>query len=236
MTCAPPTRISEIGKADFGCRDNICRSSAEAALCGNMLRMIPNTVAALVLAGGGARRLGGVDKPLLRVAGVPILARVLATLRTDGHAIAISANGDAARFAEFGLPVLADGTFRGEGPLAGVLAGLDWAATRGADALLTVPGDTPFVPVGLAAALAPSPACAASNGRPHHLVALWPVACRDALRQLLSAPGRRDIASFAGGIGMRRVDFAVAKCDPFLNVNTPEDLALARAIAEGEKG
>jgi molybdopterin-guanine dinucleotide biosynthesis protein A len=201
-----------------------------------MLRMIPDTVAALVLAGGDARRLGGVDKPLLRVAGVPILARVLATLRTDGHAIAISANGDPARFAEFGLPVLADGAFRGEGPLAGVLAGLDWAATRGADALLTVPGDTPFVPVGLAAALAPPPACAASNGRPHHLVALWPVACRDEMRRLLSAPGRRDIADFAGGIGMRRVDFAVAKCDPFLNVNTPEDLALARAIAEGEKG
>ena len=104
----------------------------------------------------------------------------------------------------------------------------------GADALLTVPGDTPFVPPGLAAALAPPPACAASNGRLHHLVALWPITCRDNLRQLLSARGRRDIAHFAGAIGMRRVDFAVAKWDPFLNVNTPEDLALARAIAEAE--
>ena len=196
--------------------------------------MTPSNIAALVLAGGEARRLGGVDKPLLDVAGAPMLTRVLATLRADGHAIAISANGDPARFAEFDLPVLADGAFRGEGPLAGVLAGLEWAATLGADALLTVAGDTPFVPAGLAAALAPPPACAASNGRAHHLVALWPVGCRGDLRRLLSVPGRRDIARFAGSIGMRRVDFAVAKCDPFLNVNTPEDLALARAIAEGE--
>src|SRR5258708_7731256 len=73
---------------------------------------------------------------------------------------------------------------------------------------------------GLAAKLAPPPACAASNDRAHHLVALWPVACRADLRRVLSAPGRRGIGRFAAGIGMRRVDFAVAKWDPFLNVNT----------------
>ena len=178
--------------------------------------------------------MGGQEKPLLHVGGMPMLARVIATLRADVHAIAISANGDPARFAGFMLPVLPDGAFQGEGPLAGVLAGLDWAATLGVDALLTVPGDTPFIPAGLAAALTPTPACAASNGRAHNLVALWPVACRGELRRLLSAPGRRDIVHFARAIGMRRVDFAVAKCDPFLNVNTPEDLALARAIAEAE--
>ncbi len=176
--------------------------------------------------------MGGGDKPLLEVGGATMLARVIATLRTDGHAVAINANGDAARFAAFGLPVLPDREFRGEGPLAGVLAGLEWAAMCGVDALLTVPGDTPFVPAGLAAALAPPPACAASGGRAHHLVALWPIGCRDDLRRLLSAPGRRDIARFAASIGVRRVDFAVAKWDPFLNVNTPEDLALARSIAE----
>lgn len=178
--------------------------------------------------------MDGQDKTFLNVGGVPILSRVVATLRSDGHAIAISANGDPSRFSDFEPPILPDGAFQGEGPLAGVLAGLDWAATLGVDALLTVPGDTPFIPAGLAAALTPPPACAASNGRAHHLVALWPVACRGELRRLLSAPGRRDIVHFARAIGMRRVDFAVAKCDPFLNVNTPEDLALARAIAEAE--
>jgi molybdopterin-guanine dinucleotide biosynthesis protein A len=194
--------------------------------------MRSDRIAAVILAGGGAKRLGGRDKPLLEVGGVPMLARVVATVAPDVCAVAISANGDPARYAAFGLPVLPDGAFLGEGPLAGVLAGLDWAATAGADALLTVPGDTPFVPAGLPAAFAPPPSCASSNGRAHHLVALWPIACRVALREALSAPGRRDIGRFAGAIGMRRVDFPAVKWDPFLNVNTPEDLAAARALAE----
>jgi molybdenum cofactor guanylyltransferase len=199
-----------------------------------MALMRPDQVAAIVLAGGNARRMGGVDKPLLELGGVAMLARSIAALRPDVGAIAISANGDPARYAEFNLPVLPDEPFRAEGPLAGVLAGLDWAAALGVEALLTVPGDTPFIPAGLAAALAPPPACATSGGRPHHLVALWPVGCRTRLRALLAAPGRRDVAHFAGLIGTRRVDFSIAKWDLFLNINTPEDLALARAIAEGK--
>ena len=188
--------------------------------------------AALILAGGRAARMGGGDKPLLAVAGQPMIARIIAAL--DEGPVAISANGDPARFAGFGLPVLADGVFVGQGPLAGLLVGLEWAAGLGADTLLTVPGDTPFIPSGLGAALSPAPACAASNGRLHPLVALWPVGCRDALRQLLSSPGRRDVAHFARSIGMRRVDFPAAKWDAFMNVNTPDDLAIARTIAEGE--
>jgi molybdopterin-guanine dinucleotide biosynthesis protein A len=172
--------------------------------------------------------MGGVDKPLLELEGRSMIERIITAL--DTRHIAISANGDPGRFAALNVPVLDDGDFAGEGPLAGVLAGLEWAAALSADALLTVPGDTPFIPRGLAAA----PACAASNGRAHNLVALWPLTCRDDLRRLLTTPGRRDIAHFASAIGMRRIDFAVAKWDPFLNVNTPEDLALARTIAEGE--
>jgi len=192
------------------------------------------TVAALILAGGKASRIGGGDKPLLEVGGDTMMSRIVTALRDEVAAIAISANGDLGRFAEFRLPVLPDGQFAGEGPLAGVLAGLDWAGPIGASALLTVPGDMPFVPRGLASTLSPPPACAASNGRAHHLVALWPVGCRDELRALLSAPGRRDVGHFAQHIGMRRVDFPVAKWDAFMNVNTPEDLTVARAIAEGE--
>ncbi|MEJ0017132.1 MAG: molybdenum cofactor guanylyltransferase MobA [Acetobacteraceae bacterium] len=188
--------------------------------------------AAVILAGGGARRMGGGDKPLLELAGEPIIRRILAAL--DTPEVAISANGDPARFSGLNLPVLPDRDFADQGPLAGVLAGLDWAAGLGAATLLTVPGDTPFIPHGLAAALAPAPSCAASQGHAHHLVALWPVACRDELRHLLSVPGRRDVMHFARAIGMRRVDFAVAKWDPFLNVNTPHELAVARAIAEGQ--
>jgi molybdenum cofactor guanylyltransferase len=192
----------------------------------------PGSTAALILAGGKASRMGGGDKPLLDVGGSSMLARVIAVLRPDAAAIAISANGDPARFAAFAMPVLPDGAFEGEGPLAGLLAGLDWAVTLHAAALLTVPGDTPFVPSGLATALAPPPACAATGDRGHHLVALWPVACRDDLRRLLSVPGRRNVEHFARLIGMRRVDFPLAKWDAFVNVNTPDDLALARSIAE----
>jgi molybdenum cofactor guanylyltransferase len=193
-----------------------------------------STLAALILAGGGARRMGGGDKPLLVLAGQQMIERIVAAL--DMPRIAISANGDPVRFSALNLPVLDDGEFTGEGPLAGVLAGMEWAASLDADALLTVPGDTPFIPRGLAAALAPAPACAATEGRLHHLVALWPVASRAALRRVLSSPGRRDVMHFARRIGMRRVDFPMAKWDPFLNVNTPEDLAAARAIAEGKTG
>jgi molybdopterin-guanine dinucleotide biosynthesis protein A len=188
------------------------------------------STAALVLAGGDATRMGGADKPLLEVGGAPMLARIIAALRPDTPAIAISANGDPIRFAPYGLPILPDGAFAGEGPLAGVLAGLDWAAAIGADSLLTIPGDTPFVPAGLAATLAPPPACAASHGRIHHLIALWPTVRRDALRAMLATPGRRAVARFADAIGMRRVAFPAGKWDPFLNVNTPDDLAMARSL------
>ncbi len=187
--------------------------------------------AALILAGGAARRLRGVDKPLLELAGQSLLERIIARLRPQAGPIALNANGDPTRFAAFGLPVLPDGAFAGQGPLAGVLAGLDWAAAQGAATLLTVPGDTPFIPPDLAAALAPPPACAASFGQVHHLVALWPVAAREALRRCLSEPGPRGVGHFAAGLAMRRVDFPAAAWDPFHNVNTPEDLATARDLA-----
>jgi len=203
--------------------------------------------AGLVLAGGHGRRMAaqgpgrpttstgqGIDKPLLTVGGRTMLAAVIAAL--DLPHIAISANGDPARFATFGVPVLSDGEFQDQGPLAGVLAGLDWAASLGMTALLTAPGDTPFLPHGLADRLSPPPCCASSAGRRHHLVALWPVECRTELRALLSAPGPRDVAGFAERIGMRHVAFAVRPLDPFVNVNTRDDLARVRQQAGDVNG
>lgn len=198
---------------------------------------------ALILAGGEARRLGGIDKPLLELTGRSLLERIVELLAAQAGPIALSANGDPTRFASFGLPVLPDGAFAGQGPLAGVLAGLDWAAAQGAEALLTVPGDTPFIPPDLAAALAPPPACAMSAGQVHHLVALWPVTARATLRRFLAEPGRRGVRNFTEGrdftdgrdftegLAMRRVDFPAVAWDPFHNVNTPEDLATARILA-----
>lgn len=190
-------------------------------------------VVGLVLAGGGASRLGGGDKPLLDVGGRSILHRLLQILSDETTAVAISANGDPARFASFRLPILPDGPFAGQGPLAGVLAGLDWAISLGARTLLTSPGDIPFLPPDLSRSLAPAPACAASNGRDHYLVALWPISVRDTLHYLLAGDGPRSVGRFATSIGMRSVAFPHLPNDPFLNVNTPQDLARARAMAEG---
>ncbi|MGH7153181.1 MAG: molybdenum cofactor guanylyltransferase [Acetobacteraceae bacterium] len=190
-------------------------------------------IAAVILAGGAARRLGGGDKPLLDLGGQPILARIMAALSGIGPVV-ISANGDPERFTAFGLPVLSDGPFAGQGPLAGILAALDWANERGAGTLLSVPGDTPFLPAGLAASLAPAPAYAHCE-RAHYLVALWPVSARYHLRRLLSAPAPRDVAAFAQSIGMRPVVFPDMARDCFLNVNTPEDLAAARTRAEAQR-
>jgi molybdopterin-guanine dinucleotide biosynthesis protein A len=196
--------------------------------------MTDSRIAALVLAGGEARRMGGGDKPLLTVGGRTMLASVIAAL--DVPDIAISTNGDPARFASFGVPVLPDGLFFGQGPLAGLLAGLEWAGSLGMDALLTAPGDTPFLPPGLAARLAPAPGCAQSRGRRHHLVALWPVNCAKALHDLLSAPGPRGVGVFSQQIQMRYVEIDVPARDPFANVNSPDDLAQARAYAPPDGG
>jgi molybdenum cofactor guanylyltransferase len=175
--------------------------------------------------------MGGGDKTLLPVAGRPMLASIIAAL--DVTHIAISANGNPARFAPFGLPVLPDGAFAGEGPLAGVLAGLDWAASLGVTSLLTVPGDTPLLPSGLVERLAPAPGCASSAGRVHYLVALWPISCREHLRSLLTTPGPRQVARFAERIGMRYVDFPAQSPDRFANINTLGELTGIRAVADG---
>jgi molybdenum cofactor guanylyltransferase len=160
-----------------------------------------------------------------------MLDHVLAAV--DVPDIAISANGDPARFARFGLPVLPDGAFGDHGPLAGVLAGMTWAAALGAEALLTVPGDTPFLPPGLVASLDPAPACATSCGQQHHLVALWRTQDRDLLQTfLLTASGSFSVSRFAREIGVRTVDFP--RTDPrwFVNVNTPDDLLRLDNLAD----
>jgi molybdopterin-guanine dinucleotide biosynthesis protein A len=191
--------------------------------------MIADQTAALVLAGGEARRMGGGDKPLLTVGDRTMLASVIAALGVPRTAI--SANGDPTRFATFGLPVLSDGAFHGQGPLAGLLAGLDWAASLGMTSLLTAPGDTPFLPSGLVTWLAAAPCCISSGGHRHHLIGGWPVDCAPTLRNFLSLPGPRRVAHFAERIGMRYSEYPAQKIDLFANINSQADLAWARKIA-----
>ena len=190
-------------------------------------------VVGVILAGGRARRMGGGDKALAELAGRPLAAHVAERLSDHVAALALNANGDPARFAALGLPVLPDPLPGRPGPLAGVLAALDWAAGQGAEAAVTAPADTPFLPPDLVPRLRDAsgegarPALAAGPaGALHPLCALWPVRLAPALRAALDH-GAAKVRDFAADQGAATVAFASEA--PFFNVNTPEDLAAARA-------
>jgi molybdopterin-guanine dinucleotide biosynthesis protein A len=203
------------------------------------LAQTPRTLG-LVLAGGLARRMGGGDKALLRIGGVSILERVLERLAPQTSGIILNANGDPRRFAPIGLPVVADDVPGFAGPLAGILAGLDWAAAHAPEIawIGSVPGDCPFLPRDLIARLhaartdAGAPlACAKSGEWRHPVAGLWPVALRDDLRQTLVEENLRKIEIWTSRHGVALAEWTDKPVDPFFNVNTPEDAAQAEAIA-----
>jgi len=188
----------------------------------------------VILAGGLARRMGGGDKGLLPFAGGTLLGAVIARVRPQVTALALNANGDPGRFAAYGLPVLADPVPGQPGPLAGLLAAMDWAAAQGAAQVLTLPTDTPFLPHDLVARLiaaAPGRAAiaATAGGGAHPVIGLWPVTLAPVLRSHLQT-GERRVGAFAAAVGAAKVPFPPGPPgppDPFLNLNTPEELAAA---------
>ncbi|WP_113910687.1 molybdenum cofactor guanylyltransferase MobA [Roseovarius dicentrarchi] len=192
---------------------------------------------AIILAGGRATRMGGGDKGLLPLGRSTLLEHVLDRIAPQVAATALNANGDPQRFARFGLPVLADPVGGYVGPLAGVLAGLDWAAKEGAETIVSVAADTPFFPCDLVARLvlaaegmqAPLALAATPDGR-HPTFGLWPVALRDDLRGALQG-GLRKVVQWTDAHNAATAMFDDGG-DPFFNVNTPEDLANAQAMQE----
>ncbi len=197
-------------------------------------------VLGVILAGGRATRMGGGDKGMLPLGGQRIIDHVVDRLGPQVGGMALNANGDPARFAGLGLPVLADSLPDWPGPLAGVLAGMDWAAAKGADAVVSAAADTPFLPrdlvAGLQAAAGPSGlALAASRDAEgklwrHPTFGLWPVALRDDLRAALEG-GLRKVVIWTDTHGAGTAEFGAEGVDPFFNVNTPEDLEAAEALA-----
>jgi len=199
----------------------------------------------LILAGGLARRMGGGDKARITIGGRTILDRVLATMTPQCSALIINANGDPARFADTKLPVVADSIPDFAGPLAGILAGLDWAAAYAPDIadLASVPGDCPFLPSDLVARLAEARAqaktplaCARSGEWRHPVVGLWPVALREDLRKALMVEGLHKIEIWTARHGVAIADWPATPVDPFFNVNTPEDVAAAERVAAQQRG
>ncbi|CAN7300574.1 molybdenum cofactor guanylyltransferase MobA [Bosea sp. LjRoot90] len=193
----------------------------------------------LLLAGGLARRMGGGDKPLRTIAGRTILAHVIERLGPQCDGLLLNANGDPTRFADYGLPVVADSVPDFAGPLAGILAGLDWLAVNrpGAEWLVSVAADTPFIPRDLVARLHAARAaanvllaCAASGGWTHPVIGLWPVALREELRHALTVEDERKIDRWTARHGVVSVEWPVAPVDPFFNANRPDDLAEAERL------
>lgn len=192
----------------------------------------------VILAGGRATRMGGGDKGLRQVGDRRLIDHVIDRLGPQCAGLAINANGDPARLDAFGLPVLPDSLPDHPGPLAGVLAGLDWAARQGAGAIVTAAADTPFFPRDLVARLqavaGPSGLALAATQEGERLwrqptFGLWPVALRDDLRAAL-ADGLRKIVLWTDRHDAELAAFPAEPFDPFFNVNTPADIAEAEAL------
>ena len=198
-------------------------------------------LAGCILAGGLARRMGGGDKPLLSLGGETMLTRVIARLRPQVGPLVLNANGEADRFAEFGLPVAPDPVEGFAGPLAGVLAGLRWTQVHvpRAEGIVSVAGDTPFYPVDLAARLVAARGedphrivLARTDGHMHPVFGYWPVAIADSLETFLREGTTRKVLAFVDMHSNTSADFIppLGAPDPFFNVNTPEDLAAAEDL------
>ena len=201
-------------------------------------------IVGLLLAGGQSRRMGGGDKALRVIGGVPLLERVIERVRPQVETLVLNANGDPARFAGFGLAVVPDSVPDYAGPLAGVLAGLDWTAEHHPDCthIVSVATDAPFLPRDLVSRLVRGMkksgadlACAASGGQPHPVIGLWPVRLREDLRHAVADETVRKVDVWTARHRLAIVPFASEPIDPFFNANRPEDLTSAAALRAAEE-
>jgi molybdenum cofactor guanylyltransferase len=199
----------------------------------------------VLLAGGLARRMGGGDKPMRQIGGRTILDRVIARLTPQCDGLLLNANGDPARFASFGLPVIADTIENFPGPLAGILAGLDWVAANRPEVpwMLSAAADCPFLPRDLVARLhrtrarqGAQLAVAASGGQSHPVIGLWSVGLRGELRHALVVEDVRKIDRWTARYALATVNWPAEPLDPFFNANTVDDIAEAERLAALDAG
>jgi molybdenum cofactor guanylyltransferase len=199
----------------------------------------------VLLAGGLARRMGGGDKPMRTIAGKTILERVIARLQPQCSGLILNANGEPSRFASFGLPVIADTVADFPGPLAGILAALDWMAAHRPEVthVLSAAADCPFLPRDLVARLEGARraenaelAVASSGGQTHPVIGLWSVRLRGELRHALVEEDVRKIDRWTARYPLATVSWPVTPIDPFFNANTIDDIAEADRLAALDGG
>jgi molybdopterin-guanine dinucleotide biosynthesis protein A len=205
---------------------------------------LPPPTLGVILAGGLSRRMGGNDKALLPLADRTLLEHAIDRLAPQCESVILNANSDSSRFERVSLPVVPDSVPDHPGPLAGILAALEWGVAHRPDIawVVSAPADTPFIPRDLVLRLheacqdSRKPiACAASGSQTHFAVGLWPVSLRHDLRYSLVEKGTRSIREWLSRHGHAEVSWPVDPVDPFFNINTPEDLKHAEILALAER-
>jgi molybdopterin-guanine dinucleotide biosynthesis protein A len=206
--------------------------------------MMPPPTLGVILAGGLSQRMGGNDKPLLAFEGFTLLDHVAQRLALQCESMILNANGDLSRFENMRFPIVPDSVAGHLGPLAGILTALDWTAAHRPDIdwVVSVPGDTPFIPQDLVRQLHEARrrserplACASSGSQVHFAVGLWPVSLRNDLRQMLLEKGMRSVRDWVRLHGYAEASWPLDPVDPFFNINTPDDLAEASVLAQQER-
>lgn len=184
--------------------------------------------------------MGGGDKPLRTIRGITILEHVVRRFSDQCNEITLNANGDPSRFSSFGLTVVADSVKDNPGPLAGILASLDWVAENRPDTewVASAAADCPFLPRDLVQRLHQARASeqtqlavASSGGQTHPVIGLWRVALRHELRQALVEEEIRKIDRWTDRYTMATVAWSMEPVDPFYNANTLGDLREAERLA-----
>jgi molybdenum cofactor guanylyltransferase len=188
-----------------------------------------------VIAGGQSTRMGGDEKAFLTLAGKGILDLVIGRFEPQVDQLVINANGDAARFSDFGLQVVPDVLTSLTTPLAGLHAALKFTAQHDGDILVTCPSDTPFLPIDLSAQLISAAhnngaAIAVSGAQQHYIVGAWKIALLNDLETVISRDAVFRVKDWVARVSASPVKWPDVPLDPFFNVNTRDDLRAAELI------
>ncbi|MDP1700820.1 MAG: molybdenum cofactor guanylyltransferase MobA [Aestuariivirga sp.] len=188
-----------------------------------------------IIAGGRSSRMGGREKAFLELASKPVILHVIEQFEPQVDQLVINANGEPARFSEFGLDVVPDVLTSLTTPLAGLHAALKFTKSVEADVLVTVPSDTPFLPFNLvsklmAKAVVRGAAIAASGDQVHYIIGAWKTELLDDLESAIARDNLFRVKDWAHRATAQKVEWPIKSHDPFFNVNAPEDLRNAEQI------